>query len=371
MPMNPWLRVTFAIEGSINVSPGRGELYNAPMARSRRSDPMPVKYWSAAGLVLTYWCNARCASCYLCCGPDRSDEMSVSDALEFWRQLVAASPHGCRVHITGGEPFGNWPRLIELLRRGRDEGLGPPPKVETNAFWATDEQTARDRLVELDAAGMGKISISADPYHQQYVPIARCRLLARLAEEILGRDRVQVRWVDWLAKGVDTGKLSPQRRDAMFAEYAAAGRDRLNGRAAGAVGGHLERKPVGQFADTSCWQTLLRCKHVHVDGLGRLMPGTCAGIVLGTVGPRSVAEIWRQLDADHARRPIVGTLAAKGPVGLLEEAISVGFRPAVGYAGKCQLCWDLRTHLAASGLGLGELSPAWMYLAGRQRDTGL
>ena len=52
--------------------------------------PMPVKYWSFAGLMLTYWCNARCASCYLRCGPERGEEMTV--ALEEGRQTHGHKP---------------------------------------------------------------------------------------------------------------------------------------------------------------------------------------------------------------------------------------------------------------------------------------
>jgi len=73
----------------------------------RRGDPMPVKYWSFAGLMLTYWCNASCASCYLCCGPERVEEMSVDFALRLWGELIDACPHGCRIHLSGGEPFGD------------------------------------------------------------------------------------------------------------------------------------------------------------------------------------------------------------------------------------------------------------------------
>ncbi|MHC4561463.1 MAG: hypothetical protein ACYS8X_01680, partial [Planctomycetota bacterium] len=75
---------------------------------------MPVKYWSSAGLMLTQWCNASCASCYLGCDPHRRDDMGVEEALALWRQLIAASPHGCRVHLTGGEPFGRWESLIAV-----------------------------------------------------------------------------------------------------------------------------------------------------------------------------------------------------------------------------------------------------------------
>jgi hypothetical protein len=324
---------------------------------------MPVKHWSFAGLILTYWCNAACRSCYLCCGPpQRREEMSPADALSYWRSLAAASPHGCRIHLSGGEPFGDWGRLIEVCRAAAGEGLGPLDKVETNAFWATDAAVVADRMRALDACGMRKLVISADPYHQQFVPIERCRLAARVAEQVLGGARVQVRWRDWLADGQDTDALGEPRRTELFARYAAAGRDRLNGRAAQHLAANLPFRPVGEFADNPCRQSLLRSRHVHVDAAGRVIPGTCAGIVLGQAKAQSVAEVWRRLADEHAARPIVGTLAERGPVGLLDEAVGHGFLPGQGYASKCHLCWDIRRWLVAGGLHLDELQPAWMYL---------
>lgn len=333
------------------------------MGRPRRDTPMPVKHWSFAGLMLTYWCNAACASCYLRCGPDRrgEGEMTADQALGYWRSLVEASPHGCRIHLSGGEPFGDWPRLIEICQRAAAEKLGPLEKVETNAFWATDEAVVRDRLAALDAAGLGKLVISADPYHQQFVPIERCRLAARLAEEVLGPTRVLVRWRDWLADGCDTADMDAPRRAELFARYASGGRDRLGGRAAEQIAPMLSSSPPASFADSSCREALLRSRHVHVDPAGRIMPGTCAGIVLATLGPASVTQAWQALAADHAGRPIVGTLATHGPVGLAEQAARAGFVPAPAYAGKCHLCWDVRRWLAAAGLHGQELGPAWMY----------
>jgi hypothetical protein len=287
-----------------------------------------------------------------------------------WAGLIAASPHGCRVHLSGGEPFGDWERLIDLCRRAKAAALGPLEKVETNAFWATDEKVVADRLAALGEAGMGKISISADPYHQQYVPIERCRLAARVAERVLGPLRVQVRWRDWLERGFDTGEMGEAERAALFRHYALDGRDRLTGRAA-AIAPYLPRKPVGDFADKSCRDQLLRSRHVHVDPSGWIMPGTCGGIVLGRAradrkdAGQVVGQVWRRLEADHADRPILGTLAKSGPTGLLPLAAGIGFHVEDGYAGKCHLCWSLRSHLARRGLHTEELGPAWMY--GEQR----
>ena len=324
---------------------------------------MPVKHWSFAGLMLTYWCNARCASCYLCCGPERAEEMSIDQALGIWRELIRACPHGCRIHLSGGEPFGNWPRLAELCRRAQREGLEPLEKVETNAFWATDRRVVEDRIRALDDAGMVKLSISTDPYHQQYVPIERARLAARTAERILRPERVQVRWRDWLADGFDTGHLAPSERLALFVRYAAGGRDRLNGRAAERLAVQLPAWPVESFAGKPCREALLRSRHVHVGPEGLITPGICAGLVVGRAGDRGegIAGIWQQLARDHADRAVLSVLARAGPFGLLDAARDSGFAPRPAYAGKCHLCWDVRKHFVAQGLHGDVLEPRWLY----------
>jgi len=334
------------------------------MSRPDRSVPMPVNRWSYAGLILTYWCNARCASCYLCCAPDRHEEMSVEQALEYWRSLVEAG--GCRVHLTGGEPFGDWERLIELCRRAKAEGLGPLEKVETNAFWATDAELVRQRLEALDGAGMKKLLISADPYHQEFVPIEKARLAARVACQVLGEHRVQVRWWDWLERGPDLVWLSPSTWEELFDGYAPYWRDRLNGRAAWTLARRLKLKPVAEVADDPCARSLLKARHVHIDPQGRVMPGTCAGIVLGLADREPLGSIWRRLAEDYASRAVVGALALRGPAGLVERAKAEGFVPQAGYANKCHLCWDARRHLAKVAGYSAELGPPWLYEGDRE-----
>jgi len=319
---------------------------------------MPAKYWSRAGLLITQWCNAACATCYLGCSPTGGEDMTAASALRLWEQLAQASPHGCRIHLTGGEPFGRWPLLRNICQQAQSAGLPPAESVETNAYWATDAQMVRDRLKQLDAAGVGKLAISTDPYHQQFVPISRVRLAAQVAAEVLGPARVQVRWQDWLDRGVDTFELSAGQRRSLFARTIRSGRDRLNGRAAAELAGALPPTPLADLADRPCVQTLLRGKGVHVGPGGWIMPATCAGIVVGWAGAEtSVAACRQRLADDHAHRPIVGALASAGPVGLLALARSAGFRPAEAYGSKCHLCWAIRRHLMQRGLHGDELHP--------------
>jgi hypothetical protein len=220
---------------------------------------------------------------------------------------------------------------------------------------------------------MQKISISADPYHQRFVPIRRCRLLADVAAQVLGPGRVQVRWADWLANGVDMGAAGPDaaepppelERREILARYAALGRERLNGRAAGGLAKITHIKEPRYSADMPCGWTLLRGRHVHVDASGIVMPGTCAGIILGQADANTNAtELWRWLERDWQSRPVVGVLAARGPTALAADASRLGFVPLESYASKCHLCWHVRKWLLGRARDvqvLSELGPRRLY----------
>ncbi len=323
---------------------------------------MPVKHWSSAGLMLTDWCNARCASCYVGCGPELHNQMTLGEVLGYWRQLVDASPHGCKVHLTGGEPFGDWDFLAEVCRFAKAEELAALDTVETNGFWATDEAMIDRRLAALDGWGMRSLTISADPYHQQFVPIERVRHLAARAKAMLGEDRVRVRWEDWLTTGRDTDAMTDEERRAFFATYLTDRRERINGRAGMLLADLCEAQPMEAFAGQACREGLLRSKHVHIGPGGGITPGTCAGVYLGHVaGGRTVQAAWEALEADVATRPIVGTLAESGPAGLAAMAMACGYQPCSGYASKCHLCWHVRRYLYDTGDYGDELGPRSVY----------
>jgi hypothetical protein len=317
-----------------------------PMPSIARGKPMEVKYWTRAGLMLTDWCNAACACCYANCGPGGREWLDAAAALRIWRGLIQASPHGCRIHLTGGEPFGNFDLLLSVCRLARQEGLGPLESVETNGYWADDDSRTREHLQSLDQAGMGRLVISADPYHQQFVPIDRARRLAAVAKETLGANRVRVRWEDWLAEGCDVADLSAEQRAAVFAQYAAGGRERLTGRAADGIAGALPKHPPEAFEGDDCADRLLRGRHVHVSPTGEVWPATCVGIAIGNALQEDAPQIRARLADSWRQMSVLGPLCQRGPTGLMDAASQTGFAPRHGgYATKCQLCFDLRRHL--------------------------
>ena len=333
------------------------------MSRPDRGRPMTVKHWTRAGLMLTDWCNAACACCYANCGPHGAAWLGAEQAVAVWAGLVRASPHGCRVHLTGGEPFGRFEHLLAVCRLAQRQGVGPLESIETNAFWADDDGRTRQWLAALDEAGMGRLSISADPYHQQFVPIDRPRRLAQIARQALGPQRVRVRWEDWLADGADTSALPADERGQLFDRYAARGRYRLTGRAVDGLTGQMPRSPAAQLACGPCGHRLLRGGHVHVSATGEVWPATCLGIAIGNALLETPAEIWARLDRHWRGSLVVGPLAQHGPTALLARAGQTGFVPrAGGYATKCQLCFELRRHLIQHDeVAEGQLGPMSVY----------
>src|SRR5262245_4837662 len=106
-----------------------GILVAVPKQASKSSEPAQSKgppalsVWEYAGLMITYWCNARCAFCYVYSAPDRGGEMSVDQAVKMWRgldQIAASVGKTMRIHLAGGEPFYDWVRLIAIVRAARD-----------------------------------------------------------------------------------------------------------------------------------------------------------------------------------------------------------------------------------------------------------
>lgn len=132
------------------------------------------------GILLTYACTARCRMCCFECGPGRKETMSLEEGLIFVRQ-AAEVPSVHTVVYSGGEPF-LFPDLL-LALTAEAAGLGLRVKVVTNAYWATDTDTARRRLTPLVEAGLRVLEITADSFHQAHVPFDSVRTALLAANE--------------------------------------------------------------------------------------------------------------------------------------------------------------------------------------------
>jgi len=379
-------------------------IYNRTAAR----DESKFKLWRSAGVLLTYKCNAACEFCYYNCSPQKGGLMPVETCVGTWRSLKVLAGDEARIHLTGGEPFLYWDRLVEILSEASKQKLGPVDMVETNGFWATSDAMTKDRLTTLIELGVRRLKISVDPFHQEYVDIEPVRRLARVARDVFGPDRVLVRWEKYLrgegvlplqspcgaaandgntphagrVQGQDglatrKGKM-PSQRDKMYVEAYHDYPFRFTGRAAGRLARLIIDDGSRTIAEESsgsssnhqssiinrpfnhpCLSAFLGAKGVHVDPYGNVFSGTCSGIVLGNVNERPLEEIWRQF---HPRQnAFLQALCERGPYGLLEEAESLGYEELPVYASKCHLCTHIRQFLFEKGLMQPAVGPAECY----------
>jgi len=255
--------------------------------------------WQYAGLMLSYWCPARCAFCYVNCSPEHKFWAEAERVVDWWKQLEALAGRTCghvKIHLTGGEAFGNWALVVGVLRLANEAGLPSLEKIETNAFWATDDTIVRERLTSLKELGVQLITTDADVFHQEFVPIANVKRLVDIGPDVLGSEGVRVRWWDFynfvLENDLDISNLDEEQRREIQIDALKDGRERLNGRAAMLAAKLVSGSPPEAFVGENCQKGILKSKHVHIDPYGNIFPGTCCGIILGNAISDQIGDVY-------------------------------------------------------------------------------
>ena len=300
-----------------------------------------------ASLLYTYRCTISCRHCLFSCSPTQPPvHPSLEDGLEFLEQLHATDRV---VHVAGGEATIFYDELIDLWRKADSMGIAPH-FFETNAAWCTSDCLAAERFGELRDAGARGVLISCDPYHLAQVD-ARAYLRARKhAIDAFGPENVI------------TSKASPAeieriaeigRSEVLLREYVREHSPRLVGRAGEKLAGLLPDRPVRELAFDELWHPVDghdgTCRsefdpgemwEIHIDPYGNVQ--TCCGIILGNARERPLFEV---MEDGFNSNEVVRIVREKGPFGLLDLAIDLGYEARDGYPQKCNLCWEVRKFL--------------------------
>ena len=341
------------------------ELYdNIYNSRTERSEPK-FKLWRSAGLLLTYKCNCTCEFCYYNCNPEKGGLMPVDLAIEAWQSLKVLAGDNAKIHLTGGEAFLYWDHLQEILEAAQKQNLGKVDLIETNGYWATDEKIVQKRLRRLDELGMNRFKISTDPFHQEYVDIEPVRRLAEIAIEVLGPQRVLVRWQKYLESPAQMKDAPPAIREQQYIEAIKDYPCRFTGRAAGKLAEFFASKPIESIAEMNCKSDFLGAKGVHIDPFGNVFSGTCSGIIFGNINENRLEDIWKQFNpcmgGSRTALTLIDTLFKNGPFGLLEKAENAGYQKRKSYADKCHLCTCIRQFFFENDIEKSTIGPTDCY----------
>lgn len=137
--------------------------------------------YNTLGFTLHRKCNAKCDMCCFSSNPHCKEELSVErikdyiDEAENIQQIQS-------IAFTGGEPFLSYEKLLSLVMYATSKGKRAT--CVTNGFWATDYDTAYNKLKELVDAGLKHLSISHDNYHKEYVKTDNVVTLLKVATHL-------------------------------------------------------------------------------------------------------------------------------------------------------------------------------------------
>ncbi|RLE80920.1 MAG: hypothetical protein DRJ51_04850 [Thermoprotei archaeon] len=339
---------------------------------------LPVKKPTSGGIILSYKCTGECRHCMYACSPKWSDYwIPLTDLKVILEKLVEGfSDHdlggimGVNVglHFTGGEPFLNYPLLLEAVRIASRLGF-PLTFVETNCSWCINEDLARKHFQELKEAGLDGMLVSANPFVVEHVPFENISRALRIATEVFGANKVIVYhplfYESLKSLGVK-GRISfedywremVERNSYLLALSFSPSIVLPMGRLPYRLGHLYKRMPARAFFNENCLAELTRPWHIHVDCYCNYIPGYCAGISLGDA--RELESIIAGVEVED--RPILKALASSLRE-LYEFAVKeYGYKEdRYGYVSKCHLCVDIRRHIVERTREFKELKPEEFY----------
>ena len=317
----------------------------------------------AGGIMLSYHCSCACRHCLYRCSPKRANEWITLEMAARIFEALGREPRPPSLHLAGGEPTLRMDLLVGIVQLAAKYRVRLS-YVETNASGCTDDASTLRDMRRLRDAGLPAILVSADMFHNEFVPFARTRRCVEAARKVFGAGNTIV----YLPHLYDMLERLPEERTHTLDEFCrfAGIEDRPQalldfygvipgGRAVKALRRCYLPRPAEAFKGESCRGELLSTHHFHIDPSGHLFTGLCAGIVVGTVDNFHPAITARCF-------PVFCRACEEGPYGLMRLAVEEhGFRPREdGYVSKCDLCLDVRGSLEATG-HYPELRPATFY----------
>lgn len=146
--------------------------------------------YNTLGIQVTNTCNMTCAHCITDSSPSARGDLAWED---IHAAITNAAPHIDGVCVTGGEPWIRRETTLATIRLTHTLGL--VSSMISNGFWARTENEAVQAFSDLSNAGLDKLAISFDGYHNAHERLTNIRILDRLLTYGAGAEiRLQVQY---------------------------------------------------------------------------------------------------------------------------------------------------------------------------------
>ena len=132
----------------------------------------PIKFKSIV-IETTNICNASCMMCYQDSSPKGSKingikTLPLEKIKKILKHAISLQYLDSAVHFAGGETFLHWEKTLEIIKYSKKLGF-LEISATTNGFWAKNNRTLPKKVTELKNAGLSRIELSFDYWHNIYI----------------------------------------------------------------------------------------------------------------------------------------------------------------------------------------------------------
>ena len=230
--------------------------------------------------VVTYACTGRCRHCsegdHKACGR-HIDPQVAADAVK-----TIASVYAIKTVMTfGGEPL-LYPETVYAVMKAASELGIPRRQVITNGYFSRNAERIREVVRLLAESGVNDLRLSADAFHQEFIPIEPVMIFAEESKRAGIPIRIQPAWL----VSRDDGNEYNLRTKEIISKFTALGIEEADGNVIFPEGNALknfaeyfkDRAPDNPYAEDPAD---VRCASFDPDG----------GVLGGNVYEKDVLEI--------------------------------------------------------------------------------
>jgi hypothetical protein len=248
----------------------------------------------------------------------------------------------------GGEPM-LFPDVVYAIHKtAKNVGI-ENREVITNAGWHCSEAESRIIAGKLAEAGVTKIAVSVDGFHQEHIPIS----LVERNVRILLDAGITLGWNPcWVISKEHKNPWNERTRAVLYALQHLPVRESFGntvqpaGNALKWLSDFMSPKttlPVGSCDDVLYAGSLNRVTSISISPNGSV--SVCKEFAIGNADDENVIDFLLSYDPD--RIPEMKAILHEGMVGILKLAEGKGVLPEPGgYYSICDMCIDLRRKMA-------------------------
>ena len=264
--------------------------------------------------------------------------------------LIVAYQNGLNlVVLMGGEPFLYTDLIYKFVKIINNIGI--KVRIETNAFWASSEQEALNKLKPLSNSDLN-IMYSLDYFHKKFVSLNNIENALKASCKLKISCCLETAYIDYpnFKNSIDTktnNMISSLKSiiEELGISIHYKGNILYNGRASKKLTKYRTNSNVfkEKCIEVPWWSngSYDNFDLIILDPDGNISKG--CGISFGNIYNNSIEDIIHNWDP--SKHPIISVLKSQGPIGLAKKATTFGYVIKEKYADKCHLCQESRQYL--------------------------